>query len=177
MKNFNKVMCVGAAKTGTTTCGDIFNKLGLKNTALNKVLWKKHFLKNKFGVIYEHFNKYDSFNDWPWKGLYKEFDERHPNSKFILTQRKNYKTAALSAWYHNNSPQSNPPDKFLEKRIKVLKEWDQDILNYFKDRKNDLLVVCWENGDEWGKVCNFLGLPIPDIKFPHRKKRFSNDRY
>jgi len=32
------------------------------------------------------------------------------------------------------------------------------------------LVVCWENGDGWEQLCEFLHVPIPDIPFPHLNK-------
>jgi len=30
-----------------------------------------------------------------------------------------------------------------------------------------LLVVCWENGDGWDKLCSFLNKRKPDEPFPH----------
>ncbi len=30
-----------------------------------------------------------------------------------------------------------------------------------------LLEVCWEEGDGWPQLCGFLGVPVPDVPFPH----------
>ena len=47
-------------------------------------------------------------------------------------------------------------------------------MDYFKERRNDLLVVCWEDGDAWMKLCKFLDREIPDTSFPieHRSPSF-----
>jgi hypothetical protein len=53
----------------------------------------------------------------------------------------------------------------------------QEIRDYFKDRPDDLLEICWENGDGWEKLANFLGKPVPQEPFPHRNKRRNDVQY
>jgi 3'(2'), 5'-bisphosphate nucleotidase len=40
------------------------------------------------------------------------------------------------------------------------------VLHYFKDRPQDLLVTDVCGGEDWEKLCAFLGKPVPDIPFP-----------
>jgi len=43
----------------------------------------------------------------------------------------------------------------------------KNVLEYFKDRPEDLLVMNILDGDGWGKLCPFLDKPLPDTPFPH----------
>ncbi len=48
---------------------------------------------------------------------------------------------------------------------------NREVMEYFKSRADDLLIVSWEKGDQWDKLCNFLGKPLPDQPFPHTNKK------
>ena len=56
-------------------------------------------------------------------------------------------------------------------------------MEYFKSRKHDLLVIDFTKGDKWEKLCDFLNVPIPDVKFPHYnktkwdEKKFGNNKF
>jgi hypothetical protein len=44
---------------------------------------------------------------------------------------------------------------------------NEEILNYFRHRKNDLLLINLSEGDSYQCFCNFLGeIPLYE-KFPH----------
>jgi hypothetical protein len=47
---------------------------------------------------------------------------------------------------------------------------NQEILSYFKKRKEDLLVVDWNEDHQWETICSFLNAPIPTAPFPHANK-------
>ena len=42
-----------------------------------------------------------------------------------------------------------------------------EVREYFRNRPDDLLEVCWENNDGWDKLCTFLEVDKPTIAFPH----------
>jgi hypothetical protein len=44
------------------------------------------------------------------------------------------------------------------------------VKEYFRDRPDDLLVMNICAGEGWEKLCPFLGLAIPKVKFPHEFK-------
>ena len=46
----------------------------------------------------------------------------------------------------------------------------RNVLHYFADRPNDLLVMNVAGGDSWDKLCPFLGIAtVPNEPFPHRR--------
>jgi hypothetical protein len=52
--------------------------------------------------------------------------------------------------------------------IDTYNNYNNSIIDYFnKGLDNRLLVVDWEAGDGWEKLCKFLGKKIPNTKFPH----------
>ena len=124
---------------------------------------------------------YDSFSDWPWNLMYRELDHFHAKGKFILTVRK-----APEIWFEsvlNHSKQLHPiqnvkpwtfklgdPVKHKLEYINLYEEHNQSIRDYFKDRLEDFLEVCWENNDGWEKLSSFLGRPIPSEPFPYLNK-------
>jgi hypothetical protein len=49
----------------------------------------------------------------------------------------------------------------------VYERRNERIREYFEQRPHDLLVVDWEKGDGWAELCDFLGVDVPDLPFPH----------
>jgi hypothetical protein len=47
---------------------------------------------------------------------------------------------------------------------------NREVLEYFADRPQDLLVMRLTEGDGWDKLCPFLGVPIPETPFPHENR-------
>lgn len=179
----NKVFGIGWAKTGTTTLGKCFDILGY-NHQTQKLVLALDLEKNDLSRIYSVVDKYDSFEDWPWLLLYKEFDKKYPNSKFILTTREH--TSWVNS-YKNMLKTQGRASKHMSKIRSVLYDLPfpnvteeqlinryskhvADVTEYFKDRPNDLLVVSWKDGDGWKEICNFLGKDIPNQDFPHANK-------
>ena len=64
---------------------------------------------------------------------------------------------------------------------------NEAVREYFKDRPEKLLTMCFENGDGWNKLLPFLGIegtPVADwphsnkagTQPSHRKKREESDQ-
>ena len=51
-----------------------------------------------------------------------------------------------------------------------------EVIEYFKNRPDKLLVVCWEDNKGWGSICEFLNIPEPQIAFPHINKKGDRKR-
>ena len=47
---------------------------------------------------------------------------------------------------------------------------NREVLDYFRDRPGDLLVIDLPGDAGWEKLCAFLGHPVPDEPFPHANK-------
>jgi len=172
-----KVFVIGFHKTGTSSLKKALTILGYK-------------VKGPFGTkdpnisryaceaAFRFVEQYDAFQDNPWPIIYKELDKKYPGSKFILIIR--------------------PAEKWLESQVRhfgttktPMREWiygvgypagnegvylaryerhNKEVLEYFKDRPDDLLVLRLAEGDGWKKLCKFLHKDVPNVDFPHENK-------
>jgi hypothetical protein len=179
-----KVFGIGFPKTGTKTLAECFHELGFKHRSFDMHL-AVQVRRNELANVLAEAAKYESFEDWPWHLIYRELDERFPNSKFILTLRKDTDAYIRSLKNHHDRYRVGKPDFIKPDWWDGVfdfqpHQWDYDqaarryethnraVLEYFKDRPNDLLVVCWETGDGWDPLCAFLNKPTPRKAFPHR---------
>jgi len=179
-----KVVGIGLPKTGTTSLGYCFRRFGFKHQTFDMDLALK-VKRNQIDDVLRVAEKHEAFEDWPWFLLYKEFDRRFPNSKFILTLRKDTETYVRSLQAHHEREGIRnkdwvKPHWWDEVHGQEPAQWDYDysarryenhnraVLEYFAGRINkDLLVVCWETGDGWETLSRFLKKGAPDEPFPH----------
>ena len=169
-----KVISIGAYRTGTTSLGKAFELLGCRVSPESKLLFRE-WKRNKKRLLWPLLEHFDAFFNVPWAYMYREIYEKYPDSKFIMTQRKDVETCAISQWYKQSftGKRTKPPPSIsqLRKLKKQITHWQNDRLEYFNDKAGSLLVVCWELGDGWKEICRFLNLPIPNLPFPHKNKR------
>jgi hypothetical protein len=177
-----KVFGIGLNKTGTKTLGVCLNQLGYAHKSVDRPafeLFKKGDINGLFNII----DKYDSFEDWPWPLIYKEVDEKYPDSKFILTIRKTpeswFKSLCRHADYTGPTEFRKHiygyemPRKHKQHHLDFYDKHVKDVTDYFKSQPEKLLIVCWENGDGWEKLSSFLGFDCPNVPLPHTNKRHS----
>jgi hypothetical protein len=170
-----KVFGIGFHKTGTSTLESALRVLG-------------YTVKGTFGVddgtigdtvverAIEIAGQYDAVQDNPWPLVFRDLDNAYPDSKFILTLRDTDrwwvslerhfggKTTAMRTWiYGVGDPTGH--EEIYKKRYEA---HNVEVLEYFKDRPGDMLVVDVTAGDGWAELCPFLGIDIPDTPFPHR---------
>ena len=179
-----KVVGIGLPKTGTTSLGYCLRRFGYKHHTYDMDLAVK-VKRDQIDEVLEEAEKFESFEDWPWFSIYRELDKRFPGSKFILTLRKDTATYVRSLQGHHEregirnrdfvKPHwwdevhgMEPADWDYDYSARRYEKHNHDVLEYFEGRiGKDLLVVCWENGDEWKVLSSFLGKRIPDEPFPH----------
>jgi Sulfotransferase domain len=105
-------------------------------------------------------------------------DQLIPHSKFILSVRdeeswylsvKNHIgpliRSAEHEWIYGRGKGLPKDDK--ENTINVYSKHNQEVIEYFKDRPDDLIIIDFTKGDKWGKLCHFLNKEIPNDPFPH----------
>jgi len=174
----NKVFGIGMFKTGTKSLGAALQILGYHGTYRpwfvlkdkqgkgdnwyrNPELWLKYY-----AAIKARADQYNAFSDAPWIFLYKQLDKWYPGSKFILTLRKDVETQARSDLNQWRNKKVKPS---LKQFINRYNKHNNMVLDYFKG-KNNLLTMCFEEGDDWFRLCKFLNKSIPKVKFPHANK-------
>lgn len=176
-KNEKKVIGIGLHKTGTSTLGDALIKLGYKVVGARLDLTeslKKGHIKPAIQLA----KRFDALQDVPWALLYKELDNAFPNSKFILTERNEDKWLNSILKHFGNRHWDMHEwiyGKGVAKGNEIIyrnkyRNHNKEVKQYFNNRPNDLLVMSFENGDEWEKLCDFLNIPVPKTKFPHSNK-------
>jgi len=170
-KNNNdiKIFCIGSPKTGTTSLHKALKILGYKSVRMIDwpTFWRYGYEKYIEKIKKSNFN---AFVDFPFgnKDLYKKIDVALPGSKFILTVRD---SNALKKSYYNfykDGPWSDRMLKNLSEKIKLIEKRNDEVINYFKEKKSQLLIINLAKGEGWDKLCNFLDKPIPNKPFPHK---------
>lgn len=172
-----KILCVGFHKTGTTSFGTAMQQLGYRwqgwNTE-NSLLYHAGQVEKLLRLT----DEYDCLEDLPWPLLYREVFDRHPDTKFVLTARKNmdvwfdslarhcdrYPPAASDFrrhLYDLDNPREDP-----ERVRRIHQAHIDDVRTFASDNNIPLLEICFEQGDGWEVLCPFLGKPIPATPFP-----------
>ena len=170
-----KVFGVGIHKTATSSLDRALKMLGYRSTH-----WDKHeaFLKALLSGCEDDLKQamcdFDAASDLPIPLMIPELDAQFPGSKFILTVR-NPETLVASVENHIRQRRLVIEEYLLYglwrfDRKRCLERYEQHteyVLEYFRGRPADLLVLDIAGGEGWAKVCPFLGKPIPDSPFPH----------
>ena len=171
-----KIIGVGFQKTGTSTLRDALKILNysVKDTTTRALI---PILKNDYKKVLKIIEEFDAIEDTPWYIIYKELDKLLPGSKFILTIRDEqswYKSvsrhignlrSAHHEWIYGKG--KGLPKDYKENTINVYNNHNKEVVEYFKNRPNDLLIIDFTKGDRWDKLCNFLDKDIPKEVFPH----------
>ena len=174
-----KVFCIGFHKTGTTTLEVALKKLGYKVTGSfgtkdPDIAGKVH------EMAYAMVERFDAFEDNPWPVLYKELDARFPGSKFILTRRpaeawirsqvKDFATTEtpMRRWIYGEG--AGCPEGNEGIYIERYERHNREVLEHFRDRPQDFLVMDIPGDAAWERLCKFLGRAVPNEPFPHANK-------
>ncbi len=184
MNAFNKVFGIGLSKTGTTSLGLGLKRLGIKTidyphdpTTLRELEQGDYRLS-----VLEH---YQAVTDTPVAIYYAQLDRLFPGSKFILTvrEKESWLRSVEEHWkFSEEWAQRHLPFRrftyfihaavygtYAFERERFSFVYDQhvrNVLEYFHDRPDDLLVADVCSGDGYEKLCPFLGRPVLDENFP-----------
>lgn len=167
----NKVLGIGLSKTGTTSLNAALCLLGIPSV--------------HFPPSIEQLENYDGGTDISVAIAYRELDRLYPGSKFILTIRKPQSWLRSFKEHRRKMLQKYGEDKIAPwiKNLaqKCYGQWEFDpvvylatyqehlysVLEYFRERPGDLLILNICDGQGWHKLCDFLNCDIPNTPFPH----------
>jgi hypothetical protein len=124
-----------------------------------------------------------ALTDLPFPLMYDRLDKAYPGSKFILTVRKDEEwiQSVERHWkpeFNSFRDQwdSDPFTHIIHERLYGRTTFDREVflaryrkhnaevLEYFKDRPSDLLVM--PTGSGWLPLCTFLGQAVPEVEYP-----------
>jgi hypothetical protein len=194
-----KVFGIGWSKTGTTTLGSALQTLGFNpqhnnyDTDLIKAVGNKEWDK-----VWQVTDNVESMVEWPCPLIYRQLAERYPSAKFVLTTRCYVKRFESYCKHVDRYPPVTPdvdeariiqygvsdPENHANKIRLDHVAHDSAVGNYFNEpcqpfgatdpsKLKRLLVVDWELGDGWERLCGFLDVPVPNQPFPHEHKASS----
>ncbi|OZJ06823.1 hypothetical protein BZG36_00126 [Bifiguratus adelaidae] len=168
-----EVFCTGYGRTGTQSLKEALDILGYPCFHMKDIFQQRRSadfwldLYEGKDVDWEaYFEGYSAAADWPAITFYKEIIERYPNAKIIHTTRDfdSYIRRAkemISKVIRHGTFQNRVYDKeFIRERMA---EHEREVLE-FKGNENVLMFSVQEG---WGPLCAFLGVPVPDVRFPH----------
>ncbi len=184
-----KVFQIGFSKCGTTTLAKFFNMNGVSAVHqdygnLPKSIYDNY--RKGLSLISPRYDKYHVYTDMEVMGevpqlnigmmLFKELDKQYPGSKFILNTRNKMawlKSKSLHRTGSNKSSLLELTAQLLNiSQAEVLAKWSAEwdahhiaVIEYFKNRPNDLLVFDIEQ-DNPKKLTEFLKDNfLLDVKF------------
>jgi Sulfotransferase domain len=175
--------CIGLNRTGTTTFGDACEMLGFTRMGwtYSQTEFPSHRLmrfweKGNIDGLIETATGYDVLEDLPWPLVYREMAEAFPDAKFALTRRSTpdawlgsiaKHTAGageygMHAKIYGSTSAIRDPELYLAYYERHLSE----VREFFAG-SDRFVELCWEDGDGWPQLCGLLGVPEPDVNFPH----------
>jgi len=182
-----RVFGIGMHKTATTSLHNALASLGYESWHWSsahaaKSIWREMNQRGRSATL----EAYDAASDLPIPLLFRELDRAYPGSRFILTLRdeRNWLHAVMrhfSVSYNkyragwNQDPFTNrvhqitygrrdfEPDVFLAR----YRRHNEEVLDYFRNRPNDLLIMNMDRGGGWQELCGFLQVPVPDVPYPY----------
>lgn len=155
--------------------------------SIKKNLLKDYYFKKVLKYWYQKslantLDQYIGFADLPIPLYYRELDQKFPDSKFIYTYRTEEAwlksmewmlTDGAVLWRHDDVERELNFKAYQcitfdrEKLLTSYRAHHNQVIAYFKDRPDDLLVLKIEEGQlNFKLICGFLGLPIPSFHFP-----------
>lgn len=181
-----RIFGIGMHKTATTSLHHALEILGYdsahwKDAHWAKRIWNQMASTGRSQTLERHY----AVSDLPIGILFRQLDKAYPGSKFILTIRdeKEWLSSVRNHWDPATNPfrsawDSDPFSHQLHKLVYGRKHFDAqhfleryrrhnaEVLEYFKSRPQDLLVMDMSNGAGWYQLCGFLKQPIPSVPYP-----------
>jgi hypothetical protein len=194
MSDQGKIFGIGLAKTATSSLGKALDILGYRCIHDPYELLPGFFPEELAdfpvapGVLADH----DAFAGVVGL-IFRELDETCPGSRFILTVRDEDRwLKSIRGHLHPKSKATRMDgeiplqpfvrsrmfnghlwfeDEFADDYLRAYRDHNRAVMEYFRDRPDDLLVMDVEKGDSWQELCGFLGIDIPDAPFPWKNRR------
>ena len=164
--NKKKLFCIGLGRTATSSLSVALLKLGYE-------VWHCPILSDSDNIR-NYVNKFDALTELPFCCDYnfKDLYNMYPNAQFILTTRDEEKWLNSTIKYKrmmniiiNKFPGYGMFTKNFynfDFSIDNFRKYNKDVLEFFKDKQDQLLVMDIPDGDGYEKLCKFLDVEYRD---------------
>ena len=183
-----RVFGIGLSKTGTTSLTRALQILGYRTNHFPYSAIR--FEDGNLRLDMERLCQWDAATDSPVALFFRKLEESFPNAKFILTERDIDSWIASCQYSHvwpgdyvaNKGIRLFPhirkilclhrhvygTERFHQETFrKAYEEHRAQVIEHFRQKGRDLLVIDICGGEGWEPLCEFLDVPIPDEPFPH----------
>ncbi len=182
-----KIFGIGLSQTGTKSLTQALTMLGFNTIHCpdDEVTLKELMAGNyNFSIL----NDFDGITDITVAPFYAQLDKLFPNSKFILTIRdkESWLRSLEEQWStkpvfdDSLSPNETNMQRrrmlrvaaygtyaFNEERLSYVYDLHyKNVIEYFKERPESLLIINIYSGEGWEKLCPFLNQTVLDKPFP-----------
>lgn len=175
-----KIIGIGLPKTGTNTLAAACEILGVQNIAhrpegmLQQYRDTGSWDMGKRGAVFD-------INPWPLRAMV----DAYPDARFIHTVRPVDLWLASCQRHFQPSPFINPLGRL---EIFGVCKWAEGVfrethyrhgrfVDAFSSAEKGFYVMQFEIGrDGWRELCQFLGVPVPSVPFPHLNKSTEEKR-
>lgn len=180
-----KIFGVGLNRTGTLTLHHALTQLGFSGQHWVGRNYHR-FQSGDIAGLLKLADRYDALTDWPWPLMLGELVERYGDSaRFVLTVRADadiwLRSFANHAAIHASPAACRMRESLFgfatplmapRRHKEFYEQHNAAVHAFFRSQglEHNLLEVCWEQGDGWGRLCQFLDRPEPLIKFPHQNQ-------
>ncbi|HBB31674.1 MAG TPA: hypothetical protein DDZ80_12285 [Cyanobacteria bacterium UBA8803] len=180
-----KVFGIGLNRTGTTSLTMALNRLGINVIHYpDEQTTEKELMAGNYDLSL--LNNFDGTTAVTNALFFAQLDRMYPDSKFILTVRDQESWLnSIAAHWHQQPVLDEPGQEAKMQRLMLLRVavfgiykfnrerlsyvYDlhyKNVMEYFKDRPESLLVINICAGERWEKLCPFFNLPVLDEPFP-----------
>lgn len=183
-----RIFGIGLSKTGTTSLTRALETLGYRTNHFPYSAIR--FEQGRLRLDIERLRDWDAATDSPVALYFRTLEECFPTAKFILTER-DLNSWVKSCQYNHVWPGdyvSNKGIRLFPHIRKILclhrnvygterfhqesfrqayEEHYEAVIEHFGRKRRELLVMNICAGEGWERLCEFLGVPVPDVPFPH----------
>jgi hypothetical protein len=170
-----KIFCIGLSKTGTTSLTEALRILG--------------FDSYHWPLSSKELARHEALTDITVSCRFRELDRSFSGSKFIYTirDRPSWLRSCRAHWEYLEKQREALalPAFAIEAELALFgtlnfneqvfraayRRHHESVMAHFRYRQRDMLVINIVAGEGWGKLCQFLGKPIPAMKFPRANAR------
>jgi hypothetical protein len=180
-----RVFGIGMHKTATTSLHKAFEILDMDSFHWGRgeapVIWHEMQMMGRSPTM----ERWYAFADLPFPLLYRKLDKAYPGSKFVLTVREEGRwlksveklwdiRSNPTRWVWDVYPFTNKihtemygrRDFHAQTFIERYRRHNAEVIEYFKGRPGDLLIMDMDAGAGWEELCSFLGKPVPTVDYP-----------
>ena len=149
----------------------------------DRVWWSKA-LDGDASALSRVLDGYGAAIDWPAACFWRELREMYPDALVVLSHRGDAATwwgsVDRTVWAGMRRPEIEPSiavfDDKMRRKAGFGDDWDvssaaqaryQSLYNEVVATVPADRLLPWQPGDGWEPLCTTLGLPVPDVEFPH----------